>query len=127
MATTGHRTEELYFDLALDIIFAKICSSDLNLVPIETISSWALDLRLIDRLPLVLTSELLVDQEKVKAAHRRESCSHLHLDFLLRAHVALLSSDLNRPASALGTRLIYQGLDEGLVTRRHYLVNRKFE
>ena len=65
MVTAGHRTEELNFDLALDIIFAKICRADLHLVPIETVSRWSLDLRLIDR--CVLTkSDLPIHDEEAK-------------------------------------------------------------
>ena len=63
MASTGHRTEKFNFDLALDIIFAQICRADLHLVPIETISSWSLDFRLIDRCVLTKSDLPIHDEE----------------------------------------------------------------
>ena len=68
-----------------------------------------------------------MDEEKVEAAHSRESRSHLHRHFLLRAHISLLTGDLDDAACTFRSLLIHQVLGKGLVSGSDYLMDREFE
>lgn len=66
MTATRIRFEEFKFYLPLDIIFTKVSSADLNLVPFESATFGSLDLTFVDRCELA-NAEVSVDDEEAEA------------------------------------------------------------
>ena len=67
MVSVSVRLEELDLYLALDVVFAQVCAPDLHLIPPEeTVTTFLLDLRLVDGDPLT-RSQVFVQDEKVQS------------------------------------------------------------
>ena len=65
MTATGIRLEEFKFDLPLDIILAKVCGADLNLVPLESSAFRSLDLTFVNWRELS-NADVPVDDEEAQ-------------------------------------------------------------
>lgn len=69
MLAARDRLEELYLDLTLNLVFAQICGTYLDLIPLEGSTFRSLDLRLVDWCVLA-GCDVSVNDEEAETALR---------------------------------------------------------
>ena len=66
MLATWHRPVKFKLNLALNLVFAKVCGAHLNLIPLKCATLRPLDLRFVDWSKLA-RCDLTIDNEEAEA------------------------------------------------------------
>jgi hypothetical protein len=116
----GRRSEELNLNLTLDIVLAKICRPDLNLIPSEEALLSLFYLRFVNRNVLAQADTLVKDEER-ETAHVFQLRFRGELNHLgVRCGFLLVSVHLN--SARFSNFWVVQRFQEGLVRACHNFV-----
>ena len=120
VSSAFRRKEDLNLEFLFDVIITKIGQAQCALSPRDNISSGSLNLRFIQRCPLIRTTALVYD-EKVGARRTLQlSVGKERQQFAVCVFLHVLSNDAN--VCLVAALSLNEALVQGLIAARHHLV-----